>query len=230
MLIREKDFSCWFGLTESDESLLQNLAREAAHLANGMTHYNDYFALGAYCLSHLPESVFEIGTYLGVTANFLLKLLPKANVISIAYVNPPRPILGKRFNNSELKKSQVGSLVEKQNRSRLTQLFGDSHKLSSQDLVLRFGKFDMVLIDGDHSCKGVELDTELAKIIINEDGAICWHDANPKNRYLEVREFLEGMSMVALATSSDYVGGIACWNQLIEQKLLSAPAHLIDSD
>lgn len=218
--MREKNFSSYFELSESDKKLLFDASSEAAQLANGMTHYNDYIALGAFCLSVRPKKIFEIGTYLGVTANFLLKILPKAFVISIAYVNPPRFLIGKRFNNCELKKSQVGSAVEQRYCSRFTQLFGDSHKLSSTNLIKRFGYFDLVFIDGDHSQKGVELDTKLAKKLICDNGAICWHDANPKKRYLEVQDYLEEMPMVSLATCSDYIGGIACWNREIEKELM----------
>jgi len=220
MLIREKDFALWLGLTESAKKKLNSLSQEAAQLAKGMTDFNDYFALGAFSLSCRPRLIFEIGTYLGVTANFLLKLLPDARVVSIAYVNPPRLFWGKRFNNSELRKGQVGSAVERACRSRFTQLYGDSHQLSASDLVERFGYFDLVFVDGDHSREGVEADTDLAKNVINEGGAICWHDANPKQRYQDVRDYLEDMKRVALATFPDYVGGVACWSKEIEQKLL----------
>ena len=60
--------------------------------------------------------------------------------------------------------------------------------------------------------KGVALDTALAQKIISDSGVICWHDANPKPRYIEVREFLENtLALPAIATRDDYIGGIAAW-------------------
>jgi predicted O-methyltransferase YrrM len=219
MLVRVNNFLDWFGISDQEREKLERLAEEAASLADGMTHLKDYFALGAIALATQPKSIFEIGTYLGVTSNFFLKLLPNVKVVSIAFINPPRLFARTRFNNSELKKSQVGSAVEAQYRSRFVQLFGDSHKLSDEDLLNRFSPFDFIFIDGDHSLEGVNLDTNLADSILASEGTICWHDANPKPRYLGVRDHLEGMSRIALATMDNYVGGIACWSEAIENKL-----------
>lgn len=219
MLVRENNFVDWFGIKDQEREKLERLAEEAASLANGMTHVKDYFALGAVALATQPKSIFEIGTYLGVTSNFFLKLLPNVKVVSIAFINPPRLFARIRFNNSELKKYQVGSAVEAQYRSRFMQLFGDSHKLSGEDLLNRFDPFDFIFIDGDHSLEGVKLDTKLADSLLSSEGTISWHDANPKPRYLDVRDHLECMSRIALATMDDYIGGIACWSQAIENKL-----------
>jgi predicted O-methyltransferase YrrM len=219
MLARRDDLIHWFNLSHSVEQKIRDLAEKAAREAQGMMHLRDYLALGAVCAAVGPELVFEIGTYLGVTAKFILTLVPDIRVISIAYVNPPRILSRKRFNNSELRRRQVGSVVPGRLRDRFTQLFGDSHTLASETLLQRFGRFDLVLIDGDHSRSGVAQDTALARLILQSDGTICWHDANPKERYLDVRRFLEAMPLLALATAEDYTGGIACWNPAIEARL-----------
>ena len=83
----------------------------------------------------------------------------------------------------------------------------------------RFGQFDLIFIDGDHSRAGVTQDTALARAIRAEKGAVCWHDANPKERYRDVRECLEEMPLVAAATADDYIGGVACWSPDIEKRL-----------
>ncbi len=219
MLTRISDFSSWFGLSPEDEKKIRSLSASAAAMSAGMTHVQDYYALGAVCLVLQPKIIFEIGTYLGVTSDFFLKILPEVHVISIAYLNPPRFLFGNRYNNSELKKPQVGSAVERQNRSRFAQIYGSSHDIDPQAFVSKYGPVDMVLIDGDHSSEGVAQDTGLAQSLISPGGTICWHDANPKERYLPVRRFLESMPLSALATRDDYVGGIACWNLMIEEKL-----------
>lgn len=184
-----------------------------------MIYVKDYEALAAVLLHNKPRLIFEIGTYLGVTSDLFLELLPECRVVSIAYINRRWGFSGK-YNTSELSRKEIGSAVDKSRRSRFTQLFGNSHKLKAQDLVRDFDRFDMVFIDGDHSRAGVSQDTELAKQIIAESGVICWHDANPKPKYMEVRQFLEGeLGLKAIATKDECVGGIACWSLAIEREL-----------
>ncbi len=219
MLIRINDFPEWFNLLPEQVTFMRKLAETAASLADGMTHSNDYLALGSVALARQPTTIFEIGTYLGVTSDFFLSLLPEVRIVSIAYVSPFPRLFGQNFNNSELRRSEVGSAVKASNRNRFIQLYGNSHKLLSDDLLTDFGPFDLIFIDGDHSREGVIQDTELARSVLSEKGAICWHDANPKERYQEVREYLEEMPLIAAATKDDYVGGVACWSTDIEQRL-----------
>ena len=219
MLIRINDFPEWFNLLPEQVTFMRKLAETAASLADGMTHSNDYLALGSVALARQPATIFEIGTYLGVTSDFFLSLLPEVRIVSIAYVSPFPRLFGQNFNNSELRRSEVGSAVKASNWNRFIQLYGNSHKLLSDDLLTDFGPFDLIFIDGDHSREGVIQDTELARSVLSEKGAICWHDANPKERYQEVREYLEEMPLIAAATKDDYVGGVACWSTDIEQRL-----------
>lgn len=220
MLKRIDSFFDFFALDDSDRLLGQRLASEAAARANGMTHQKDYEALAAVGLYRKPQLVFEIGTYLGVTSDFFLQILPECRVVSIAYVNRKWNILRRKLDNSGLSKEQIGSMVHPNRRSRFTQLIGDSHKLRANDLLESYGHFDLVFIDGDHSYEGVSQDTELVRKIIGERGVICWHDANPRQKYMDVRLFLEKeSSFQAIATQDDYIGGIACWSEIIQNRI-----------
>ncbi len=219
MLIRINDFSDWFNLPSEQAALLQKQAETAARKAGGMTHYSDYLALGSVCLARQPANIFEIGTYLGVTSDFFLSLLPEVRIVSIAYVSSFPRLFGQSYNNSELRRTQVGSAVKAADRDRFVQLYGDSHKLLPADLLTDFGSFDLIFIDGDHSREGVAKDTVLAQAVLADEGAICWHDANPKERYQEVRDYLEEMPLIAAATRDDYIGGVACWSVDIEKRL-----------
>lgn len=220
MLTRIPSFYDFFGLSDADRLLGERLSAEAARTANGMTHQKDYEALAAVVLHRKPDLIFEIGTFLGVTSDFFLQLLPASRVVSIAYVNPKRRLFAKKYNQGYLQEEQVGSLVHESRRSRFTQLLGDSHKLTADELVGEHGRFDMVFIDGDHSRKGVAQDTALTQDILGDQGVICWHDANPRQRYMDVRMFLEGaLSLKAVATVDDYIGGIACWSEGIQNRL-----------
>lgn len=198
------------------------MSQEASIASRGMTRLNDYLALSAVLLQYQPERIFEIGTYLGVTSDFFLRLLPDCEVVSIAYVGGLFSSFGKKYNNSSLPKKRIGSLIGPERRSRFHQIYGDSHKLSTDSLKDRFDVFDFIFIDGDHCVDGVRKDTELARSLITDNGLICWHDANPKDKYGDVRLFLEQeLPLKAVATMDDYSGGIACWSKDIEKQIES---------
>jgi predicted O-methyltransferase YrrM len=220
VLTRVASFSNFWGLGASDRRLAESHAREAAERSEGMMAAEDYRALAAVALYSRPHRIFEIGTYLGVTSDFFLDLLPDCHVVSIAYVTGRLAKLrGGRFNNSELSRRKVGSRVRARHRARYTQLYGDSHSLNPTTLK-RIGPYDLVLIDGDHTAEGVRQDTELARKILVPDGVICWHDANPKQAYIGVRRYLEeDLALSAIATRDTYIGGIAAWSTDIQRRL-----------
>ena len=220
MLTRIDDFFAFLSIEGGDREFCMRKATLAAERAQGMTAVKDYEALAAIALYYHPRHIFEIGTYRGVTSDFFLSILPDCDVVSIAYKNPRWRFLGRSFNNSELKTREIGEAVYGARRARFTQLYGDSHELKSQSLLKEYGRFDLVFIDGDHSAKGVALDTELAQQIITTSGLLCWHDANPKPKYVDVRRYLEEeLPISALATKDDYVGGVAVWSREIEERL-----------
>ncbi|MEM9826884.1 MAG: class I SAM-dependent methyltransferase [Planctomycetota bacterium] len=226
MLTRIEDYFAYLGVSAPDRERGLAVAWQYGEIADGMTHRRDYEALAAVALHFQPRRIFEIGTYLGVTSDFFLTLLPESEVVSIAFVprrwslRNIRSLRGRQYNNTELTRRQVGSKVDASRRKRFTQLHGDSHQLQAASLIQRFGKFDLVFIDGDHSAQGVKLDTELAQPILSDNGVICWHDANPKTKYLPVRRYLEDdLKLHALATTDDYIGGVATWNPAIARPL-----------
>jgi len=223
MLLRVNCLFDWFDIPDSDRARAEQLSREAFEASKGMTHLNDYLALSAVLIRYRPGRIFEIGTYLGVTSDFFLRLLPDCEVVSIAYTGKILSFLRKSYNNSGLSRKQIGSCVGADRRGRFHQICGDSHKLTAGSLTDKFGMFDMVFIDGDHCADGVRRDTALAGSIIADNGLICWHDANPKDKYKEVRIYLEQeLPMNAVATMDDYFGGIACWSKDIERRLLTS--------
>jgi predicted O-methyltransferase YrrM len=210
----------WFSLLKIDparQDAGRPVMERTLEVSQGMMHRNDIAALAAAVLHCRPKRVFEIGTYRGASSEMILQLLPKAQVISIAFVND-QP--GRQFNNDELSLAEVGALVSAGNRDRFIQLIGDSHKIDPRAFVRDHGKMDLVFIDGDHSREGVRQDTDLARRILAPGGAIAWHDANPKKRYIGSRLFLEqDLPELALATTDDFIGGVALWTKSLERKL-----------
>jgi len=220
MLYRVDSFFNWFDIPDSARLKAEQMSDTACKAAKDMVHLNDYLALAAILLHYKPKLIFEIGTYKGATSDFFLQLLPDCQVVSIAYVRPFLSFLGKNYNNSELSRKDVGSYVGTEKRNRFHQLYGDSHKLTADTLREKFGLFDLVFIDGDHCRDGVRQDTELAKSIITDCGIIAWHDANPKDKYTDVRFYLEQeLTLHAIATMDNYTGGIACWSREIESRI-----------
>lgn len=217
MLQRHAD---WFSLLKVDPAkrdAARQVMERTLEISQGMMHRLDIDALAAAVLHCKPKRVFEIGTYRGASSEMILQLLPEVEVISIAFVND-QP--GRQFNNDELSPAEVGALVSAGNRDRFTQLLGDSHKIDPNAFVRDHGKMDLVFIDGDHSREGVRQDTDLARKILAPGGAIAWHDANPKKRYIGSRLFLEeDLPELALATTDDFIGGVALWTKALERKL-----------
>lgn len=221
MLHRIVDFADFFALSEGARDGLLKASLQFASKSEGMMDWRDYFALGAALAYFRPSNVFEIGTFKGITSSFVLMQRPDCRLVSIAYQNGTG-YSDKRYNNSHLTREMIGSLVDPSVRSRFTQLIGDSHDLTASGLIKDHGRFDMVLVDGDHSYDGVALDTALASDILMDGGAICWHDANPKPKYEAVRRFLEtGMPYLGIATMDTYSGGVAVWSSRIHTKMVN---------
>ena len=222
MLYRVDSMFDWFKTPDSARVEAERLSQEAFIVSGGMTLLNDYLALSAILLQYRPKRIFEIGTYLGVTSDFFLRLLPDCEVVSIAFAGGLLGSFSKSYNNSNLSKKEIGSLIGPERRGRFHQIYGDSHKLTVDAFMEKFGAFDFVFIDGDHCADGVRRDTKLAKSLIADNGLICWHDANPKDKYRDVRLFLEQeLSLKAIATMDDYSGGVACWSKDIEKQIES---------
>ena len=217
MLQRHAD---WFSLLKVDPAkrdAVRQVMERTLEISQGMMHRIDVESLAAAVLHGKPKRVFEVGTYRGASSEMILQLLPEAQVISIAFVNDQA---GRQFNNDELSLAEVGALVSPGNRDRFTQLIGDSHQIDPKAFVRDHGRMDLVFIDGDHSREGVRQDTDLARAILAPKGAIAWHDANPKKRYIGSRLFLEqDLPELALATTDDFIGGVALWSKALERKL-----------
>lgn len=200
-------------IPDEDRVRIEELAQVYSAKSRGMMHLEDLKAIGAALLSCQPKLLFEIGTFRGNTSDYCLSLLPQLQVVSIAYVAPKLKLFGKSYNNAHDARDEIGCDLQEAHRSRFKQLYGDSHKLSATELVEEYGHFDFVIVDGDHTAEGVMQDTLLASELLQPNkGAVCWHDANPKEKYMGVRDFLEEqLDVEAIATSANYIGGIAFW-------------------
>lgn len=126
-----------------------------------------------------PNSVLEIGTANGGSLFlFCRAATDNATVVSI---DLPAGINGGGYPKW---KSTLYQKLAKQTQ-QLHLLRNDSHLESTQKQVSTLtptGKFDMIMIDADHSYEGVKMDFNLYSELVSDGGVIVLHDII-KNRF-----------------------------------------------
>lgn len=81
--------------------------------------------------------------------------------------------------------------------SRWEQVRGDSHAEETLEAVKKYGIFDLLLIDGDHTYKGVKQDFEWYVPLVKPGGLILMHDIC--NRNVDVKKFWEEIKWPKIA-------------------------------
>ena len=118
-------------------------------------------------------TVFEIGTYRGVTSWSLARNLPGAVIHTLDISpaeDPALPLEGSDKHRAHPSRMLYESLPSP---GRIVQHWCDSAKFDFGDWT---GECDVVLIDGGHSRAYVESDTENALRMMSTRGAIVWDD------------------------------------------------------
>lgn len=136
--------------------------------------------LGAFALS-LTENklLFEFGTWEGRTAAWLAKLIPQSTLYTI---DLPSDASGMHPEQQKecLTYDAIGSDWKAGRLQNVNQLYGDSKELEFiVPSEFTWGKFDLVLVDGNHRYEYVKSDSEIAGRIIRPGGCIILHDFNP---------------------------------------------------
>jgi|GEM_PF-606590 len=141
-------------------------------------------------LEKYPSKNFlEIGTASGGTFFLLTKIAdPKATIISIDL--PEGAFGGELYPNSNM--SIYESFANAKQKIHLIR--SNSHQKSTLEKtkrILKSKKLDFLLIDGDHTFKGVKKDYEMYHGLVRKDGIIAFHDINkgPKKNVGEVSKF-----------------------------------------
>ncbi len=120
------------------------------------------------------RTIFEIGTYNGLTALTLARNLPTAEVLTLdlpSRVQPAMPIL-----ESDVQHINGGATRAYEGQpeaERIVQLLGDS---AAFDFGPWYGTCQLVYVDGAHSFQYVENDSRHAFGLVSECGAIVWDD------------------------------------------------------
>jgi len=120
------------------------------------------------------ETVFEIGTYNGLTTWCLARNLPRATVHTLDLPVDQIPALelepSDHLNRVAFEKRVYESL---QTNGHVAQHWGD---FPTFDFSKCRGSCDLVYVDGAHSREYVEADTRNAIEMVSMDGAIVWDD------------------------------------------------------
>lgn len=118
------------------------------------------------------KTIIEFGINTGRTAKAILREVPDVKeYIGIDVLEGY--VTEKMVQRKEIP-SIPGEFVIGDHRVQLIVKKNGSHDLTSDDLP----ECDAVFIDGDHSRRGVENDTKLARAKVRKGGIIIWHDYN----------------------------------------------------
>lgn len=140
---------------------------------SGSSLVTDFALLQILSIHYKVNTYFEIGTWRGESV---------ANVspfVTGAYtLNLPDETM-RKLGHTEAYIDSHRYFSKK--LSNVTHLFGDS---ATFDFSEFYGRMDLIFIDGDHSLKAVQRDTQTAlKLQKSLDSIIVWHDAKSDTEY-----------------------------------------------
>jgi predicted O-methyltransferase YrrM len=146
--------------------------------AFGDPHNAFYTNLAAVTAALNPQSVIEVGTYLGLGTLTLAKNAPHARIITIdlpdsGLARPERLDTNDR-SHVERSRGRVGlAFGDTVEASRITQVLQDSTSMRFSNLV---DEADLVLIDGGHAYDIVAEDSRNALSVLSPTGVVLWDD------------------------------------------------------
>lgn len=147
-------------------------------------HRSETLVLASLVYAIAPQSIFEIGTYDGLTTLHFAKNTPKDCKIYTLdlpedYQTSTKTEAHKYSYDDllvvKLSTENIHNRAFKQHpeKDKIVELFGDSTRF---DFSPYYKKIDLVYIDGNHSYEYVQSDTEQALKMLSDKGMIIWHD------------------------------------------------------
>jgi hypothetical protein len=140
------------------------------------------------------RTLFEIGTYNGITALTLAMNLPHATVHTLDLPADAEPALRLgRSDSSNIIAFEARAFEGRPEGKRVVQHFCDS---ATFDYAPFYGSCEFVYVDGAHSSEYLRNDTTAAFEMVSDRGAIVWDDY--WRRLPEVVGFLNSLNMTPL--------------------------------
>jgi predicted O-methyltransferase YrrM len=144
-----------------------------------------------------PSKVFEFGTYMGRTTSVLrLNVPPSASVVTLDL--PPGADsattagCGIDTDARLIERREVGVLLRQLHLDdQCEQIFCDSLAF---DPAPHRGSVELGFIDGAHSRRHVENDTQKMATMVASRGLVFWHDYGGKGRFRDLTNYLDGLS------------------------------------
>ena len=188
-LIAEEGFNGQSPLPFVPENVLRDIGRSPVTLppAN-MFEWGTQGPAGLIFIASLActreaRTIFEFGTFTGVTSLCLAESVPGAEVHTLDLPSDEATLLGLDERDRSFRRGPpiLG-------HPRVTQHFGDS---ASFDFSPWYERCDLIFIDGAHSFEYVRSDTQNAEKMLATGGVIVWDDYSRKwpgvVRYLDSR-------------------------------------------
>jgi predicted O-methyltransferase YrrM len=131
------------------------------------------FALVSIAQLRQPETIFEIGTFVGATTLLLARACPSARILTID-LDPALASMATVDAERDNARSGIGScFTDAPEGARIEQILGDSRLF---DFSPWYGTVDLVLVDGGHEYECVRADTATAFRLLRPGGVIVWDD------------------------------------------------------
>jgi predicted O-methyltransferase YrrM len=140
-----------------------------------------------------PRSIFEIGTFSGVTALTLALNCPRATIHTLDLEPGQAPTMAlEKIDAIHIAEAPTRLYAGRPEADRVEQLLGDS---ATFDFTPYHASCDLVFIDGAHSSEYVKRDTGTAFQLLTQRSAIIWDDywrmAPDVVEYLDSRKDLD---------------------------------------
>jgi predicted O-methyltransferase YrrM len=126
------------------------------------------------------RSVFEFGTYLGLTSMSIAENCPETRIVTLDLPDDlagdfvqARTASSVEITDSYLFTQQRGCRIRGEPANRIRQIREDSAKFDPEPFR---AQFDFIYIDASHSYSAVKSDTEKAFIMLQPGGTMLWDD------------------------------------------------------
>jgi len=163
----------------------------AAHTGGGMS-FGELVILARVTKTLRPRSIFEIGTYNGLTsAVFILNSDSDTRIVTLDLPLEPAENQPCISGDRELTASrQLGSVPQALGLHRYTQLLCDSLAFDPSPYL---NSVDLALVDGAHDLLHLKNDTFKVVRMMSDDGLIFWHDYGRRGPLRPLASYLEDL-------------------------------------
>ena len=163
-----------------------------AHHSGGGMAFDELVYLARAVRVLKPTTIFEIGTYNGLTtAVFILNSEPTARIFTLDFPPDSSATSVLSGDGSLVASRQLLSTTKALGLSRYTQLLCDSMQFDPTPFA---GTVDIGLIDAAHDLPHVENDTIKMAQMMAPSGMVFWHDYGGKGMLRPLASYLENLA------------------------------------